>query len=306
MARAVPLRRRPPPAMLSPVTAPSVPLPWFPAAEAPGGPPVPAPTGDARDRLVLDPAAVSLAGPRGRDQDAGSAGPHALVVADGVGGGAGGATASRLAVAEVDDQHARSDDALPDAGLAAAVAAADAAIREAAAADPALAGRATTCTAAVLTRDGRVVVGHVGDSRAHLLRRGVLTRLTTDHTLVAALVASGDMTVEEAAASPMRSVLLRALGGSADPLPADLIAVRAEPGDRLLVCSDGLSGVVPEDTLRRVLAAERRPAAAATRLVMAALAAGTRDDVTVAVADVVPAGWAATAGPVLVGAAAAG
>lgn len=302
--------------MLSPVTAPSVPLPWFPAAEAPGGPRVPAPTGDALDRLVLDPAAVSLAGPRGRDQDAGSAGPHALVVADGVGGGAGGATAARLAVAAVTGHLSGDDgthpgdtaphDALPDAGLAAAVAAADAAIRESAAADPALAGMATTCTAAVLTRDGRVVVGHVGDSRAHLLRGGVLTRLTTDHTLVAALVASGDMTVEEAAASPMRSVLLRALGGSADPLPADLIAVRAEPGDRLLVCSDGLSGVVPEDTLRRVLAAERRPAAAATRLVMAALAAGTRDDVTVAVADVVPAGWAATAGPVLVGAAAAG
>ncbi len=296
--------------MLSPVTAPSVPLPWFPAAEAPGGPRTPARTSGELDRLVLDPAAVSLAGPRGRDQDAGSAGPYALVVADGVGGGAGGATASRVAVAEVNEQLSGSDalenDALPDAGLAAAVAAADAAVRAAGAADPALAGLATTCTAAVLTRDGRVVVGHVGDSRALLLRGGVLTRLTSDHTLVAALVASGDMTVEEAAASPMRSVLLRALGGSADPLPADLIAVRAEPGDRLLVCSDGLSGVVPEDTLRRVLAAERRPAAAATRLVYAALAAGTRDDVTVAVADVVPVGWAATAGPVLVGAAAPG
>ncbi len=306
MARAVPLPPRPPPAMLSHVTAPSVPLPWFPAAEAPGGPRAPARTGGALGRLVLDAAAVSLAGPRGRDQDAGAAGPRALVVADGVGGGAGGGTASRLAVAEVTGRLAGDDDALPDAGLAAAVAAADAAIRAAAAADPALGGMATTCTAAVLTGDGRVVVAHVGDSRAAVLRGGVLTRLTSDHTLVAALVASGDLTAEEAATSPMRSVLLRALGGSADPLPADLIAVRAEPGDRLLVCSDGLSGVVPEDTLRRVLAAERRPAAAATRLVLAALAAGTRDDVTVAVADVVPAGWVVPAGPVLVGAAAAG
>ena len=79
------------------------------------------------------------------------------------------------------------------------------------------------------------------------------TRLTTDHTLVQALVASGELTAAEAAASPMRSVLLRALGGRADPGPADLIAVAAAPGDRLLVCSDGLSGVVPADTLQRVL-----------------------------------------------------
>ncbi len=296
--------------MLSPVTAPAVPLPWFPAAEAPGAAPGRRRADGPLDRLVLDPAAVSLAGPRGQDQDAGCAGPAALVVADGVGGGSGGAVAARVAVDEVGRRiaaaFATGDDAREDAGLAGAVAAADAAVRRAAAADPALAGMATTCTAAVLTRDGRVVVAHVGDSRAHVLRSGVLTRLTTDHTLVAALVASGDLTTAQAAASPMRSVLLRALGGSADPGPADLLAIRAEPGDRLLLCSDGLSGVVPDDTLRRVLAAERRPAAAASRLVMAALAAGTRDDVTAVVADVTPAGWADPAGPVLVGAAAAG
>ncbi|GAB3308837.1 hypothetical protein GCM10027451_18200 [Geodermatophilus aquaeductus] len=289
------------------MTAPSTPLPWFPAAEAPGGRPARARAGGGLDRLVLDPAAVSLAGPRGQDQDAGYAGPGLLVVADGVGGNRGGATAARLAVAEVTRRAAaaRADgtEAGPDAGLAGALAAADAAVR-AAAADPALAGMATTCTAAVLARDGRVVVAHVGDSRALLLRAGVLTRLTTDHSLVQALVASGDLTPEEAAVSPMRSVLLRALGGSADPGPADLIAVAAEPGDRLLLCSDGLSGVVPAGTLQRVLGAERRPAAAAARLVMAALAAGTRDDVTVVVADVAPAGWSGSPGEVLVGSAA--
>ncbi|MBM7804331.1 protein phosphatase [Geodermatophilus bullaregiensis] len=292
------------------MTAPSTPLPWFPAAEAPGGTTVPVrrPAAGALDRLVLDPAAVSLAGPRGEDQDAGWAGPALLVVADGVGGGSGGAQAARLAVDEVSRRAAAARetgaDAAPDAGLAAAVAAADAAIRAAAAGDRALTGMATTCTAAVLTRDGRVVVAHVGDSRAHLLRGGVLTRLTTDHTLVQALVASGELTAEEAAVSPMRSVLLRALGGSADPGPADLLAVRAEPGDRLLVCSDGLSGVVPADTLQRVLTAERRPAAAAARLLLAALAAGTRDDVTAAVGDVIPAGWASTSAQVVVGSAA--
>ncbi|MGY1652545.1 PP2C family protein-serine/threonine phosphatase [Geodermatophilus sp. SYSU D01119] len=292
------------------MTAPSVPLPWFPAAQAPGGPPAPRPAGTGLGRLVLDPAAASLAGPRGEDQDAGYAGADLLVVADGVGGGNGGATAARLAVAEVTAHLAAArtagGDALPDAGLAAALAAADAAVRAAAAADAALRGMATTCTAAVLTRDGRVVVAHVGDSRAHLHRDGVLTRLTTDHSLVQSLVDSGDLTPEEARASPMRSILLRALGGSQDPGPADLIAVAARPGDRLLVCSDGLSGVVPADTLARVLSAERRPAAAASRLVLAALAAGTRDDVTAAVADVTPAGWATTAGPVLVGAAGRG
>ncbi|MGY1610283.1 MULTISPECIES: PP2C family protein-serine/threonine phosphatase [unclassified Geodermatophilus] len=290
------------------MTAPSVPLPWFPTAEAPGGRPGPPRTGGPPAGLVLDPAAASLAGPRGEVQDAGYAGPTALVVADGVGGGAGGATAARLAVAEVSRRATRAratgDDALPDAGLTAAVAAADAAVRAAAAADPALTGMATTCVAAVLTGDGRLVVASVGDSRAHVLRAGVLTRLTTDHTLVAALVASGELTAEQAAASPMRSVLLRALGGAQDPGPADLLAVRAEPGDRLLLCSDGLSGVVPPDTLRRVLAAERRPAAAASRLVLAALAAGSRDDVTVAVADVTPDGWAGSTAPLLVGAAA--
>ncbi|PRY47502.1 serine/threonine protein phosphatase PrpC [Geodermatophilus tzadiensis] len=288
------------------MTAPVTPLPWFPAAEAPGGTRSPAP-GGAVDRLVLDPAAVALAGPRGQVQDAGLAAPTLLVVADGVGGGNGGAQAARLAVTEVARRAAAAretgEDGAPDAGLAAAVAAADAAIRSAASADPALAGMATTCTAAVLTRDGRVVVAHVGDSRAHLLRGGVLTRLTTDHTLVQTLVASGELTPEQAAASPMRSVLLRALGGSADPGPADLLAVRAEPGDRLLLCSDGLSGVVPAATLQRVLTAERRPAAAASRLVLAALAAGTRDDVTVVVGDVAPAGWAGGTAAVAVGAA---
>ncbi|MGY1794354.1 PP2C family protein-serine/threonine phosphatase [Geodermatophilus sp. SYSU D00525] len=290
------------------MTAPSTPLPWFPAVAAPGGRPVPPPGPAGPDRLVLDPAAVSLAGPRGPDQDAGSAGPALLVVADGVGGGRGGGTAARLAVEEVVARAAaaRGDgtEARPDAGLADAIAAADAAVRAAAAADPALAGMATTCTAAVLTRDGRLVVGHVGDSRAHLLRGGVLTRLTSDHSLVQALVDSGDMTPEEAAASPVRSVLLRAVGGSADPGRAHVVAVRAEPGDRLLLCSDGLSGVVPAATLQRVLAAERDPAAAAARLLVAALAAGTRDDVTVAVGDVTPAGWARCTVRVTVGAAA--
>nr|WP_239523583.1 protein phosphatase 2C domain-containing protein [Geodermatophilus normandii] len=293
---------------MSAVTAPSTPLPWFPAAEAPGGRPVPARAGDGLDRLVLDPAAVSLAGPRGHDQDAGYAGPGLLVVADGVGGSRGGATAARVAVGEVVRRAsaARTDgtEATPDAGLAGTLAAADAAVRAAAAADPALTGMATTCTAAVLARDGRVVVAHVGDSRALLLRGGVLTRLTTDHTLVQALLDSGDLTPEEAATSPMRSVLLRALGGSQDPGPADLVAVAAEPGDRLLLCSDGLSGVVPAATLQRVLVAERRPAAAAARLLMAALAAGTRDDVTAVVADVAPAGWAGGAAEVRVGSAA--
>lgn len=300
--------------MLCRVTAPSVPLPWFPAAEPPGGAPGGVPgrrhAGGPLDRLVLDTAAVSLAGPRGEDQDAGYAGPGALVVADGVGGGSGGATAARVAVAEVTRRiaaaRAGGDDAREDAGLPDALAAADAAVRAAAAADPALAGMATTCTAAVLTRDGRVVVAHVGDSRAHVLRAGLLTRLTTDHTLVASLVASGHMTARQAAVSPMRSILLRAVGGSADPGRADLLAVRAEPGDRLLLCSDGLSGVVPEDTLQRVLTAERRPGAAAARLVMAALAAGTRDDVTAVVADVAPSGRSTPAGPLLVGAAADG
>jgi PPM family protein phosphatase len=146
------------------------------------------------------------------------------------------------------------------------------------------------------------VLAHVGDSRAYLLRRGELIRLTTDHTLVQALLDSGAITPEQARAHPLRSVVLAALHGRPEDLAGLAVsALPVQPGDRLLLCSDGLSGVVPAATLQRVLRAERRPAAAASRLLMAALAAGTRDDVTAVVADVTPGGWTGSAAEVLVG-----
>jgi protein phosphatase len=231
--------------------------------------------------LVLDAAAVSIPGPRRDNQDAALAGVRLLAVADGVGGNVGGSVASSIAV-----------DALAQVGpadLVAGVATASTRLGAAVAADPGLRGMATTLTAVALV-DGHLVVGHIGDSRAYLLRDGDLRQLTHDQTVVQSLVDAGVIDDEQARTHPLRSVVLGALHGVDDDLShLDLTRVPARPGDRVLVCSDGLSGVVRADLLARVLGGEWRPDAAARRLVRDALVAGTHDNVTAVVADVVPA-----------------
>ena len=238
------------------------------------------------DELGLDAAAVSIAGPRPENEDAASTGDRLLVVADGVGGNVGGAVAAALAVAAV---STAGDD------LAAAVAAANSRLADAVAADPQLSGMATTLTAVALT-GSELVVAHVGDSRAYLFRDGRLRQLTQDQTLVQSLVDAGAIDAEQARTHPLRSVVLGALHGRDDDL-ARLEVGRYDirPGDRLLLCSDGLSGVVAPELLARVLADEPAPTAAATRLVRDALAAGTQDNVTAVVADVALVGACARA-----------
>jgi serine/threonine protein phosphatase PrpC len=244
--------------------------------------------------LVLESAADSIAGPRPDNQDAGLAAARVVAVADGVGGSAGGATAAGLVI---DRLRASADLARPDApDLVGSVEAATGDLAAALAGDPALEGMATTLTAAALTSGGRLVLAHVGDSRAYLLRRGELIRLTTDHSLVQALIDSGAITPEQARTHPLRSVVLAALHGRAEDLAGLAVsALPVQPGDRLLLCSDGLSGAVPEQTLREVLAAGASPADTVRRLLQTALARSTQDNATAVVADV----GASVGGPAL-------
>jgi PPM family protein phosphatase len=253
--------------------------------------------------LVLDAAAGSVGGSRGPNEDAAWAGPGLVAVADGVGGNVGGAVAAALAVDALACTLGGQprDDA--EAAIRRAVGAANALLGEAVGRTPALTGMATTLTAATLDRRGRLALAHLGDSRAYLLRDGDLVLLTRDHTFVQVLVEAGMISAEEAERHPLRSIVLRTLHGrEGDVALVECSLHEVRPGDRLLVCSDGLSGVVPLAALRAVLAEEASPAGTVRRAMQAAQDAGARDDVTVVVADVAVAGAAPPAAPSRVGA----
>ncbi len=166
------------------------------------------------------------------------------------------------------------------------VADANAAIEFVGAYDPGLAGMGTTLTAVALSNRGEYVVANVGDSRTYLLRGGRLRRLTRDQSLVQVLIDSGALTEEEARRHPQRSVVLEALDGIERPLPP-VERVRARRGDRLLLCSDGVSDYLTDRELARALT-DRDASAAVAAITRLALAHGSRDNVTAIVADVVP------------------
>lgn len=223
---------------------------------------------------------------RAGNEDSGYAGPRLLVVADGMGGHAAGEVASAVTVetlAVLDGPGPAPEDEA-SRSLADAVVRANGRIRDLVEADPRRAGMGTTVTALLWTGTG-FSLAHIGDSRAYLLRDGALTQLTRDHTYVQALIDEGRITEAERETHPARSLLLQALGGD-DPVP-DLAAVDAQAGDRLMLCSDGLSGVVSADVLRDVLADEQSAQAAADRLVELARAAGGPDNITCVLGDVV-------------------
>ncbi|WP_084263480.1 PP2C family protein-serine/threonine phosphatase [Actinomadura formosensis] len=235
---------------------------------------------------------------RKANEDSAFAGPRLLAVADGMGGHPHGDLASRTAITTLAGRPLTGD---PAAGLAAAVAEIAARLDELGRQEPELARMGTTLTA--MAWDGtRFAVAHIGDSRAYLLRRGDLFQLTRDHTVVQSLVDAGQLTQAEAAQHPAGSALVKALqsGGSGEP---DVFRHDALPGDRYLLCSDGLSGVVPPEALRAALAAAARPADAVPRLIDLANRAGGPDNITCVVADVVPAADAPAAEPLLLGAA---
>ncbi|MGH2546761.1 MAG: Stp1/IreP family PP2C-type Ser/Thr phosphatase, partial [Actinomycetota bacterium] len=200
-----------------------------------------------------------------------------FAVADGMGGHQGGEVASKLALDTLRE-------ATDGAALAQAVQDANRAVFEQAGRDPELAGMGTTLTAFLADGD-TLRLAHVGDSRAYLLRDGVLQRITTDHTVVEGLVEKGELTAQEATIHPQRSILTRAIGVDGE-VQVDQASIQARPGDRLLLCSDGLTGMVDEADIQRILEENVDPQAAAEALVDAANEAGGQDNITAVVVDV--------------------
>jgi PPM family protein phosphatase len=234
--------------------------------------------------LVLRYAARSDRGLiRGNNQDSVYAGPRLLAVADGMGGHAAGDVASKVVIAALEhlDDDAPSGDLLQ--ALREAVYEGSEHLREVIRESPQLEGMGTTLTA-ILFAGGRLALCHVGDSRAYLVRDGQFSQITHDDTFVQTLIDDGRITAEEANSHPQRSLLLRALNGQ--DVEPDLSMREARAGDRYLLCSDGLSGVVSEETLAEALK-DPDPQATADRLIELALRSGGPDNVTVIVADVV-------------------
>ena len=229
-------------------------------------------------------AALSDVGRVRRDnQDSGYAGPHLLVVADGVGGSARGDVASSSTV-----EVLRRLDTPPGndilGALAGAIHLSHDRIAGLVAENPEIEGTSTTVTAAIF--DGtQLGVGHVGDSRGYLLRDGTLSQLTTDHTFVQSLIDEGRITEDEARVHPHRNLILRAVDGVHEPEP-DVFTLEVALGDRILLCSDGCSGVLTDEDLARLLG-DGTPDHAAVSLISASLDAGSSDNVTVVVADLV-------------------
>ncbi len=204
------------------------------------------------------------------------------VVCDGMGGARGGEVASQMAcerMVAIDPLLAGKDE------LRDTIVEANGAIAARSVAEPYLLGMGTTLTSALI-HESTATLGHIGDSRAYLLREGALRQLTDDHSWVGEMVRRGELTPAQAAAHPHRSVITRALGTEGDAVP-DLLEIDLEPGDRLLLCSDGLSGMVPDDKIAEVLRLPDGPQAAADALVQAALEGGGEDNVTVVVVDIV-------------------
>lgn len=204
-----------------------------------------------------------------------------FAVADGLGGHQAGEIASRIAVETLLGEAPKRADAK---ALGRAVRSANAAVIEAAQTGRGRTGMGTTLTAAMV--DGtRIVVAHVGDSRGYLLHLGTLSQITEDHSMVADMVRAGTLTAEESRVHPSRSVITRALGS--DPnLLVDAFEVEAAPGDRLLLCSDGLTSVVTDGEIERVLGASPSPQTAVATLIAAANAGGGQDNITAVVVDI--------------------
>ncbi|WP_459975649.1 PP2C family protein-serine/threonine phosphatase [Nocardioides pyridinolyticus] len=229
---------------------------------------------------------------RSDNEDSAFVGPYVALVADGVGGAAAGEVASATATyAVAATVLSRIGDA-PEVLLRDGAEAARASVQRGVQRDLNRLGMATTLTALVCDGE-RVVLGHVGDSRAYLFRDGALTQISRDHTYVQRLVDSGQLDAVAAWRHPWRNVVLRSIDG--DPLDEgiDLVPVRVAPGDRLLLCSDGLTDLVPDRVIAELLTTTDAHSAAAV-LVQAALAAGGKDNVTCVVLDMVD-------GPMVVG-----
>ncbi|MDP3207889.1 MAG: Stp1/IreP family PP2C-type Ser/Thr phosphatase [Rhodoglobus sp.] len=232
-------------------------------------------------------AAVSHVGKvRSNNQDSGYAGQYLFVVADGMGGHAGGDVASAIAdkhIAETDRLYSSANDA--EFALQSALLAANSVLAETVFEHGELTGMGTTVTGFVRVAN-QIAVAHIGDSRLYLFRDGKLTQVTNDHTFVQRLVDSGRITAEEAAVHPRRSVLMRVLGDVDAAPEIDTTVLDIRPGDRWLLCSDGLSSYVSEDKISSTLASVPNASDACDRLVKESLDQGAPDNVTVVLVDV--------------------
>ena len=260
--------------------------------------------------MRLDFSAISDVGRVRKDnQDSGYVGPHVVAVCDGVGGAARGDIASSTAIAQL--RKLEENPPGPDTSesdllgmVSNALHRAHARIAELVDENPSLNGTSTTATVALF--DGRRVgMGHVGDSRAYLYRDGEISQLTNDHTFVQTLIDEGRITEADARVHPHRNLILKAIDGTHD-LEPDLFVLELVVGDRLLLCSDGTSGVLDAGRLADILSSGT-PDYAAVELVRASLEAGSSDNVTCLVADLVegsPDDLPTQDTPLLVGAAA--
>ncbi len=227
---------------------------------------------------------------RGHNEDSFLLRPPLFVVCDGMGGHAAGEVASSIAIETIGALAPGSAD---DVLLGAAVEAANRAVIRSA--EEGIGKPGMGCTAScVLVEKDRVAIAHVGDSRVYLLHQGMLVRLTHDHSYVEELVDSGQITADEARTHPSRSIITRALGSDPD-MYADHFTLEVNSGDRLIVCSDGLSGMISDSEIESLAVSSATPQQAADNLVAAALTAGGGDNVTVVVVDVLDDGLAAQA-----------
>jgi protein phosphatase len=219
------------------------------------------------------------------NEDSAYAGPHLLAIADGMGGHAAGEVASAVAIKTFAPLDADIDVEDMLRVLGTAIADANSALRQITQDDPATEGMGTTLTALLWSGD-EVALCHIGDSRAYLLRDGTLQQITHDHTLVQSLVDEGKLTPEAAASHPQRSLVMRALQSSI-PADPDLAMLKARVGDRFLLCSDGLTDVVSDETLQTTLQQLTDLDAAVEQLVDLAIRSGGPDNITCVLADVI-------------------
>ncbi|MCU1551241.1 MAG: Stp1/IreP family PP2C-type Ser/Thr phosphatase [Glaciihabitans sp.] len=250
-------------------------------------------------------AAVSHVGKiRANNQDSGYAGRYLFVVADGMGGHAGGDVASAIAIRriiETDKQFTSAHDAV--FALQSALIAANSLLAETVFEHNELTGMGTTVSG-ILRVDNQIALAHIGDSRIYRFRNGALEQISADHTFVQRLVDSGRITPEEAAVHPRRSVLMRVLGDVDAAPEIDTTVLDTAPGDRWLICSDGLSSYVSDEKIQHILVTVPGADEAADRLVKESLDQGAPDNVTVVLVDIDETNDSSHIPPITVGSAA--
>jgi serine/threonine protein phosphatase PrpC len=230
-------------------------------------------------RIAQSSAASNTGRKRRHNEDAYVCEPPIFAVADGMGGARAGEVASALAASALRDTSLDPTQSA-ERGIVALIQAANMRVHERALSDSAASGMGTTITVALFEPEGSVVIGHVGDSRAYVLRDGELEQLTEDHSLVAELVRRGELSPEQAEVHPQRSVITRALGTEPD-VDVDATTVATRNGDVFLLCSDGLTTMVDSGAIAELLQSNRFDLAAAGRaLIRAANDRGGEDNIT--------------------------